>query len=489
MTPFRAAALLLPLLALPFAAAQDGESPQEREERIRRRIEKELEKELRGLGDSLAATVRAELSGGSLDKALGLVTEELLRGHAGFLASDELEGRNAGYPGNDKASDYVAGVMKKAGLAPVGDKDAGGRPTYFQHFQVFGRKTRNCLGLLEGTDPELKREIVVVGGHHDHVGTESQGHWGRLGRAKEDDTIWNGADDNASGTTTVLGLIKAFGEGGVRARRSILFMTFSGEEGGLIGSAYYARHPFTPIENHVFMLNLDMVGRNPEKPVEIAGFGSAEGGVLKKAAEEAASRAGLEAKFIEKAQIFGGDSDHTSFKNARVPITFFFTGFHPDYHKVTDTPEKLDYPNMVKIARTAAYLAKSVADLPERPVFSGKGPRNDFDFDPPVRPAPQARRTLGIKADDLDAEAMQKFGLGPKEGGIKVTSVTPGSSAEKAGVKADDILISLGGTTLDRKDPLGGLRKALDAVVAGQETPLVVIREGQRVTLKAAWDK
>ncbi len=483
--------------------APSGQDSQDLEKRLRERLDKELDQDFKRLRESLMDIVRSELGAkttakppdatpknwkadGTLPKALELVTEELLKGHAGYLAGDDLEGRNAGYPGNDKACEYIADVMKKAGLVPVGDKDKDDKPTYFQHFKVFGRQTQNCIGLIEGSDPDLKKEYVVLGGHHDHVGTDDQGHWGRLGRATANDKIWNGADDNGSGTTTVLGVIKALGEGKIKCKRSIILMTFSGEEGGLLGSAFYVKHPIAPIAQHVYMLNLDMVGRNPEKPMEIHGVGSANDDVLRKVVEAALEKSGLQGKLFDKVQLVGGDSDHTSFKEANVPFTFFFSGFHADYHKPSDTSDKLAYPNMVKVAKTAAHMITTVADMEKRPVFKGGG-TNDFNFDNP--PPPKGRRTIGITPADVGDEEITSWKLDKDQGGIKVEKITPNSVGEKAGLHLNDVIISVCGITFGRTDPLADLRAAIGKAEAGKEADVVVIRDGKKVTLQAKWEK
>src|SRR5262245_27644165 len=226
------AAALVAALCIPALAA-----PQESTDAVRTRVEQALAEELARLKDSILQTIRQELgvSSGSAESALNLITEDLLRKHATYLAGDELEGRQAGYEGNRKAAAYIVGIMKEAGLKPVGDPDDAGRPTFYQSFRIWKLETKNCLGLLEGSDPDLKKEILVVGAHFDHLGiADNEGPPSRRSdRPRGDDRIWNGADDNGSGTSTVLALVKAFGEGKLRPKRSILFMAFSGEEGGL----------------------------------------------------------------------------------------------------------------------------------------------------------------------------------------------------------------------------------------------------------------
>jgi len=416
---------------------------------------------------------------GAVEKAKSLITVELLKQHAFFLASDDLEGRCAGYPGCNKAADYIADVFKKAGLKPGGDKGE-----WFQKFRVSGKDTQNVIGVIEGTDPELKGEYVVLGAHYDHVGTADQKDFGRMG-GKGDDTIWNGADDNGSGTACVLALARAFGQGGLSARRTIVLMCFSGEEAGLIGSRWYTNHPLAPIDKHVFMLNLDMVGRNPSKPVEIHGVGSAEGGVIRKATERAVAASGLKAKLNDAVTLLGGDSDHTSFSDKRVPFAFFFSGFHADYHRPSDHAEKLAYENMVKVASTSLDMLLEIGNLDERPKFSGRAKPglNIPDLEPAVPP-----RRLGVEVLELDDSHCDALKLPADQGGLRVDSVRPDGAAEAAGVKVGDVVLSLAGTTLPRSGARDELRRLLtDKVRPNKETEMVVLRKGERVTLKAKW--
>jgi Zn-dependent M28 family amino/carboxypeptidase len=278
-----------------------------------------------------------------------------------YLASDALEGRAPGYPGNDKATEFIAALYQEAGLKAVGDNG-----TYFQAFTYKNkgeRKTRNTLALLEGTD--LKDEIVVVGGHHDHLGrgTGAQSGW-PMGGTTKDDEIYNGADDNASGAATVVALARAFARSGLKPHRSILFMTFSGEEDGLIGSAYYCEHPIKPMANHVAMLNLDMVGRNGDKPVFAYGLGSEAGDAWEKLVDGACKNAGFKVRQAQQSTIAGGDSDHSSFRDKGVPVLGFFTDFHKDYHQVSDHARLLDYQNMERIGRASMHIIWEWANGP-----------------------------------------------------------------------------------------------------------------------------
>jgi hypothetical protein len=487
----RALALAFLALALPPLAAQDDSKAE-----LLRKIDRAIEEQSARLRAELLESVRAELRGqagaarpapvpaapaGAVERAKGLVTVDLLKKHASFLASDDLEGRAAGYPGNDKAAEYIAGVMKEAGLKPAGD--AG---TYFQKFRVAGRDTRNVVGLVEGSDPVLRREYVVAGAHFDHVGTAAQDDFGRLG-GRGEDKIWNGADDNGSGTTTLLGIIRAFGEGKLQARRSVVFIAFSGEEAGLIGSRWYTNHPVGAIGQHAFMLNLDMVGRNPTRPIEIHGVGSGEGGAVRKVVEKAVEASGLKATLNDGVKLVGGDSDHSSFRDKKIPYAFFFSGFHADYHRPSDHPEKLAYENMVKVAHASIHILLGMGDLEERPKFVAQaGPRLNLpDFADPSAPPP---RRMGVTVQELDDTECDQLKLEKAQGGLRVDAVQAGGPADQAGVKAGDVILGVAGVTLPRGGTRDRLRQVLsDVVKPGKEVEVVVLRKGDKIGLKANW--
>ena len=487
--------LALAVLLAPLAVAQDSKTDdllkkidqtvESEREKLRTDVLDVVRKELKGGGGSSTAPKRVDspapaVAAGSVEKAKALVTTDLLKKHAYFLADDALEGRCAGYPGCNKAADYIADVMKKAGLKPAGDEG-----TYFQKFKVRGRETKNCVCLLEGTDPDLKKEYVVLGAHYDHVGTADQEDFGRMGGGGED-TIWNGADDNGSGTTSVLAVLKAFGEGGLRTRRSILFICFSGEEAGLIGSRFYTNHPIAPLAQHVYMLNLDMVGRNPQKPIEVQGVGSAEGGVVQKIVERATTANGLKAKITPQVTLMGGDSDHSSFSAKKVPYTFFFSGFHRDYHRPSDTADKLSYDQLMKVVGTSMDILLDVAALDERPKWAGKALGPQLPDAEPGTP----RRLLGVTVQEMDGSECDALKLEAEQGALRVDAVHASSAAEAAGLKTGDYILSIAGEKLPRTGGREALRTALtDKVKPGKETEILVLRKGEKVTLKAKWSE
>ncbi len=477
------------------------------EERILKAVDSTLDRELPRMRKEILSLVREELraisttpetlsSRAALEK---YINESLMKKHAMTLASDKYKGRNAGYESNNRAAAYIANEFQALGLKPVGDVDDNGKPTYLQHFTFTSfytgmkeLKTQNVVGMWEGTDPNLKKEIVVVGGHFDHVGIGSQGrHLSRLGRASGNDEIWNGADDNGSGTTCVLSLARAFARGKIETKRSVLFILFSAEEAGLFGSKYYCNNPVAPISRHVYMLNLDMVGRNPARPVEIKGVGSAKGSALLDAVKSAVAETGLNAKIERGSDIFGGDSDHSSFKAKGIPFSFFFTGFHADYHRVTDHPEKLAYGNMVKIARTAGRVLESVANAPDSLQFSGssrRGNRFNFGDDPDEKKKTKPRRLLGIYIETVPAAECDELGLDSGQGALRVDRVNEGTG-KAAGLRKDDIILSLNAKTLGRDDPRSDLRKAIEGVKPRAKVDMVVVRAGKKVNLKVGWDQ
>ena len=423
------------------------------------------------------ATPRPQLYAGP-QEAKAPLSAELLRGYLTHLASDELEGRCAGFPGNDKATEFIAARFREAGLAPVGDAGPDGKPTYYQHFKIRRDEltTRNCAGLLRGS--ELSDEIVVLGAHHDHVGRRGQHRAGQLGETTKDDEIWNGADDNGSGTTALLGVVRHYAVTGARPRRSILFLTFSAEEWGLLGSRHYVDHPLFPLDKTVAMFNMDMVGRtDTENAANAYGLGTAAGGLFR----DILKRAGDEAKLaLNLDDSFGDGSDHVSFFAKGIPIAGLSErGPCPDYHRVTDHAEKIDYGTMERIARAASIAVLEIANLPERP-------KKNPDFKRPRPPEPVSPR-LGAYLESVEGDALAKLALGKGRGALSVNGVVEGSVAESFGMKQGDVVVSLAGEFFSPDNPRESLIQALAKVIRSEPVRVEMIRGGAPAVLTLVW--
>lgn len=222
----------------------------------------------------------------------------------------------------------------------------------------------NTIGILEGSDPKLKGEYVVFSAHMDHVGTAGGGHCAPRGA----DSICNGADDDGSGTVSVIELAEAFTRNGARPKRSMIFMTVSGEEKGLWGSRFFSERPTVPLPQIVADLNIDMVGRNWKDTIVAIGKEHSDlGATLNRvaAAHPELRMVPIDDRWPEENFYFR--SDHYNFARKGVPILFFFNGTHPDYHQVSDSPDKIDAEKQSRIVQLLFYLGQDVANAPERP--------------------------------------------------------------------------------------------------------------------------
>jgi hypothetical protein len=252
--------------------------------------------------------------------------------------------------------------------------------------------TQNVVAVLEGKDSKLKQEYVALGAHYDHVGSSAATGCRPVGG----DTICNGADDDGSGTTALLTMAEAFAKG-PRPRRSILFVWHAGEEKGLWGSEYFTRYPTVPLEQIAAQLNIDMIGRskkpgdaNPANrmltgPEEIYVIGSRMMSTQLADLNETVNRDFLNLKYNyhydepnDPERLFYR-SDHYNYAKHGVPIIFYFDGVHEDYHRPTDSPDKIDYEKMQKVARTVFVLASELANAPARPVVDKQIPAERMD--------------------------------------------------------------------------------------------------------------
>jgi len=385
-----------------------------------------------------------------------------------YLADDRLQGRKLGSPGADSAAEYIAKRFQRIGLQP-------GTQGWFQSFTVDpsapaaahagltnGATGRNVIGVLVGRDRTLRDEVIVIGAHYDHLGA------GGFGSLAPDSTgaIHNGADDNASGTAALLAVAKRLKD--LRPARTIVFIAFSGEEEGLLGSSYYTKHPLYPVSQTVAMLNFDMVGRLRNNKLIVYGAGTAaEWPRLLDSLNTGRS-------FDLKASGDGyGPSDHASFYALKMPVLHFFTDLHEDYHRPSDDVATIDDEGIARVATYAANVVKAIGDRPARLTF--------IDMPPPAPVAGTTAVTPGYGAYLGSIPDMSE-----NPGGVRLTGVRAGSPAEAAGLKSGDILVQIGETPVT---DLQAMTDVLRSYRPGDIADLIYIRDGQRVTTKVTFGK
>jgi hypothetical protein len=385
-----------------------------------------------------------------LRSALESISAAELDSHVTTLADDSMEGRRPGTAGGQAAGAYLMRELANRGLVAAGDED---RTTFFQEF---GRGYRNVLGLWEGSDPELKSQVVVVGAHYDHVGYGSRRtSRGGIGR------VHNGADDNASGTAAVLEAVDAIVQLPVRPKRSILFALWDGEEFGLLGSKHWVSHPTVPIHNVAFAINLDMVGRLREDRLRVIGSRSTLG--LRQLVSRQNAELNLHLEFPWKIR---ARSDHSPFYDYGIPVLMFHTGLHDDYHTPRDDAELLNPEGMQKVTQLLFNVAWELADRTERPAFRIASHRETNAarerLEQSSAPTPSPR--LGIWWDDSEEERQRD--------GLLLTKVVAQSAAEKAGLKAGDRIVRFDGKHVRDEE---AFRTAV--VVASNPVRVLVKRE------------
>ncbi|MCL1671438.1 MULTISPECIES: M28 family metallopeptidase [Elizabethkingia] len=306
------------------------------------------------------------------ESSLKSISAENLKRDLYIIASDEMQGRDTGSPGQKKAGEYMINQYKKNGI--------GHPPSMSSYYQkvpseyMSKRKkindSENILAYIEGS--EKPNEIIVVSAHYDHVGMNNG-------------QIYNGADDDGSGTVGVMAIAEAFHKAkkaGHGPKRSILFLHVTGEEKGLFGSSYYSDNPIFPLANTVADLNIDMIGRvdplHKDNPNFVYVVGSEMLSSQLKEAVEKANKAThnlyLDYKYDDPKdpdRIYYR-SDHYNFAKHNIPIAFFFDGIHEDYHKPTDTPDKIDYPLLMKRTQLVFTIAWDLANRSDRIVVDKK---------------------------------------------------------------------------------------------------------------------
>ncbi len=341
------------------------------------------------------------------------------------LAGESFEGRETGTAGEEKAAKHIIAELRRAGLQPV-----------VQPFQGHGTTGRNVIATVPGT----MNEAVVIGAHYDHLGTDGK-------------KVFTGADDNASGTAVVIEMARRFAK--KPAKRTVVLVAFSGEEMGLLGSKFFVNN--APVyEPAVAMINMDMVGRLRERLIV---FGADTGDKFK----EYLADSPIKIAFNKDAV---GPSDHTSFVLKGVPSVHLFTGAHPDYHKPGDTADKINYDGLRSVADLVETLARRVADAPEKMQF--------------IKPPPSASLPRAGKDGSPYFGVLPDYGFDGK--GVKVSGVLPGSPAEKAGLKENDVILSLNGQDFE---DVKGYSSIFFKLKPGDEITVIVNRDGKSLTVKA----
>ncbi|MGA2384022.1 MAG: M20/M25/M40 family metallo-hydrolase [Gemmatimonadales bacterium] len=404
----------------------------------------------------LSLPARAQNAAGSAQTDTARIRNDIR-----YLASDALDGRLTGYPGNDSAAAYLARRLQELRLRPGGDEG-----TWLQHWTVgstaatreatvAGRSTENVVAILPGRGG-LAGQDIVIGAHFDHLGN---GPANSLATGDSAHLIHHGADDNASGTVAVLEIARLLGRSHERDRRTIVFVLFSGEEEGDLGSAWYADHPAIPMDSTLAMINLDMVGRLRDNKLLIQGARSAT--------EWQPLLDSVNAAYHLDVHASGdgwGASDQASFFAKHRPVLFFFTDLHADYHRPSDTWDKINASGIATVAEFAADVARRLA--------ARSGPLTFVDAPPPQMATGTGERAWLGSIPDMSEEP----------GGVRLSGVRAGGPADAAGIRARDIIVGIGADTVAN---LNDMQNALVKHHPGDTVEIRVRRGDQVLTLTA----
>jgi aminopeptidase YwaD len=312
--------------------------------------------------------------------------------------------------------------------------------------------------MLPGEDPQLKSEYLILGAHFDHLG---MGGPGSGSRALDTIGIHHGADDNASGVAMMLELAEKFAKTKGSHKRSIICISFSGEEEGLLGSKHFTDDPGIDLSKVNAMINMDMVGRlNDANNLQIGGIGTAAG--LKDLILENSDTSIIKLSLSEEGY---GPSDHSSFYGKNIPVLFYFTGAHMDYHTPTDTWEKINYKGMVEISALIFKVAEELALENSRLQFKEAGPKAEVNRYPGRRGV-----TLGIMPDFA----------GVIKNGLRADFVTPGKPAALGGMKKGDIITAINGKTVNN---IQDYMFRMGQLKHGQTISVEVLRDDNKVVL------
>lgn len=376
-----------------------------------------------------------------------------------YLADDKLKGRATGTESEKKAAEYIANRFKELFVQAKGTdgfyQDFSFKPKTHPHEAIKfntnqdGSITgRNVLGYIDNK----AKNTVIIGAHYDHLGFGGDGSLYRDSIAE----VHNGADDNASGVAVMLSLAKKLMKGNIN--NNYLFIAFSGEEMGLLGSNYFVKNPTIDLSKVNYMINMDMVGRL-KKDSTLAVYGTGTSPIFKQTLKANNTKF----KLIQK-ESGVGPSDHTSFYNADIPVLHFFTGQHEDYHKPSDDADKLNYQGMKTIAN---YIYAIISDLDDNGKMAFRKTKNESDN------APRFKVTLGVVPDYLFDGV-----------GMKIDGVSEGKPAQKAGFKKGDIVIQM--DTIEVKN-MKDYMLALSTFKKGDSKKVIVDRNNKEITVEVTF--
>lgn len=384
-----------------------------------------------------------------------------MRDDVTVLANDSLNGRKTGTPDEKRAAQYIAERFRDLGL------QAKGTDGYFQKFTFKASKNphQEAEFTTENTDSTLTGENViayldnhaentmVIGAHYDHLGMGGEGSLYREGPA-----IHNGADDNASGVAMMLHLADSLMTKAAPKNNNYLFMAFSGEEEGLLGSNYFVKNPTIDTKKVTYMLNMDMVGRlNAENTLAVYGVGTSP--YLKQAVMSNAGDLN-----IAENESGVGPSDHTSFYLADIPVLHFFTGQHEDYHKPSDDTEKVNFKGMNIVSN---YIFSIIEDLDSQQKLPFRKTKNESEV------VPDFKVTLGVIPDYLFSGK-----------GMRIDGISEDRPAQKAGLQKGDVVVKMG--EYEVTDMMSYM-KSLSKFDKGQTTNVTVERNGERQEVKVTF--
>jgi len=333
---------------------------------------------------------------------------------------------------------------------------SGKRISIFTEVLKVQKTGTNVLGFLEGSDEQLRKEILIIGAHYDHLGMGGPG-----SLTPDTVAVHNGADDNGSGTAGLLELAEFLTSRQAGLRRSLLFIAFSGEERGLLGSAAYVKAPLLPLDQSAAMVNMDMIGRLNNRKLIVYGIGTSPG------FDQLVTSHNADSTFDLRLVKDGfGPSDHSSFYGSGVPVFHFFTDLHSDYHKPSDDWEKINYEGMKSVLEFIASIAMEVNRSAERPSY--------VRVEPPRQPAASGQGRVRSYTGTIPD-------FGEQVEGMKLSGVTDGSPAATAGLQAGDVIVKFG--TIEIKN-LYDYTFALGEYKPGDEVYVVVKRGNEAKTFR-----